>query len=350
MKFSLCSSNSPRRRSPEVRFNAVSVLLLWLASEATLVRGFATTVFQDAKSTSQVPSIKGVGVGLPDFDKLFDGITHISPLAKSVVQRHQYHPEQMMTPSDTHHTGLKGISDTSGLPWKMTEKNKKKNAPFSTIEKIDNFQGHHAPLIRFRSSFEGPCIGQPFANFIMEYKDRVKWDAQLETVYEIQPLNHDEGLQTANLLQGFKYGECTKLGVGYVQTKPNGPITAREQLTLCGIQDFEDGSVIIWGVECDESQNFMLPGSQRHTRAKSHIFSTTLTPTSDRTFDVEYCLQLEIGGKLPTWLTTPVCIENIKKCFRCAQNFYSGKNGELEAFIREEWTQKPEHVGLLMTP
>jgi hypothetical protein len=61
----------------------------------------------------------------------------------------------------------------------------------------------------------------------------------------------------------------------------------------------------------------------RVTRAKSHLFSTTLVPTSESSFDVEYVLQLEIGGKIPIWLTTPIVTDSVKRMFKCAEGIYS---------------------------
>ena len=179
---------------------------------------------------------------------------------------------------------------------------------------------------------EGPCHGEVFANFIMELDQRKRWDPQIENVYEIHPLRD---LDAANAEMGFgKYGDCTKLGIGYCQTKANLGISPREQLTLCGIQNFDCGSTVIWGVEMEESHDHLFPAGERHTRAKSHIFSTTLTPTSANTFDVEYVLQLEIG--LPTWLTTPIMYDTIKKLFRTADGCFRGKCDTIEKFLQEK--------------
>jgi hypothetical protein len=232
----------------------------------------------------------------------------------------------------------------------VIESNKRK--PVHQIAKIDDFQGIHAPLLRFRSSFEGPCLGEPFADFIMSLDKRKKWDNQIEQVYEIYPIND---LDAANIAMQFgRYGDCQRLGIGYCQTKANLGIAGREQLTLCGIQDFTDGSCIIWGVEMEEWHDHLLPDVPlpRPQRAKSHIFSTTLTPTGENKFDVEYVLQLEAGGKLPTWLTTPVMIETVKNLFKYAQDFYGGKKGELDRFIEStnDRDSMAKRQSLLMTP
>jgi hypothetical protein len=81
---------------------------------------------------------------------------------------------------------------------------------------------------------------------------------------------------------------------------------------------------------------------QRVTRAKSHLFSTTLVPTGESTFDVEYTLQLEIGGKIPSWLTTPIVTDSVKRMFNCAKDVYA-------QYETEESTARVEG-SLLLTP
>jgi len=218
------------------------------------------------------------------------------------------------------------------------------------IEKIDRFDGHAAPLLRFRSTLTGPCIGECFANFIMDLEERKRWDAQIHDVKEVYSLdrNHPE------LVFG-RYGVCSRLGVGHCLTKAGFGISPREQLTLCGIQDFVDGSCVIWGKELCERHNHLFPPTdERHTRAKSHLFSTTLIPTSDSTFDVEYVLQLEIGGKIPTWLTTPILTDSVKNLFREAESFYKNcsDGSRLDRFLKDKVKSETfaNHHALLMTP
>jgi hypothetical protein len=83
----------------------------------------------------------------------------------------------------------------------------------------------------------------------------------------------------------------------------------------------------------EESQNNLFPANQpkRQPRSTSHLFATTIIPTGDETFDVEYVLQLEIGG-FPGWLTGPVVIETVKKMFRFADDYFKSgltQDGEL---------------------
>jgi hypothetical protein len=151
---------------------------------------------------------------------------------------------------------------------------------------------------------------------------------------------------------GFKYGDCSRLGVGHCVTKANLGIDAREQLIICGINDFPDGSCVIWGTEMEEWHDHLFPPGPRHTRAKSHIFSSTLVPTGPNTFDVEYVLQLDIGGKIPTWMTTPIILDSVKRMFSYAKGFYLNVGGELDKFLLEK-ASRPDHkdgLSLLMTP
>ena len=206
------------------------------------------------------------------------------------------------------------------MRWKTMDKNNKKTVHH--IEKIDNFDNLGCPILRFRSSLRGPCKGMAFANFIMDIEHRKHWDAQIEQVYKLLPMDNDLDKAT-NLVGNGTYGSCTKLGVGYCQTKKNLVVTSREQLTLCGVNEISDnGATIIWGKELDDKYNYMFPSEKRHTRARSHLFSVALVPTSFDTFDVEYTLQLDSGGKIPTWMTTPVIAETVKSLFQYAENYY----------------------------
>jgi hypothetical protein len=235
------------------------------------------------------------------------------------------------------------------LKWKTVESNKRRIV--HQIEKIDNFQGLSAPILRFRATLEGPCEGEAFANFIMHLDDRKKWDAQIDNVYEAYPI-HD--LEVADMAMGFKYGECSRLGVGHCLTKTSMGIDAREQLTLCGINDFpeaDNGSCLIWGTEMEEWHNHLFPPGHRHTRAKTHLFSSTLVPTGPETFDAEYVIQLDIGGNIPTWLTTPIVTDNVKKFFSCAADFFKNKNGDLDKYLlKKAEREDATSYSLLMTP
>jgi hypothetical protein len=322
-----------------MKYSSVLITVVLPAS----VSSFSSTLFQEKPTLQKtVPSKHdGADIELPDIDELFGRIQQVSPLAEQVISRSQKRGFNAMEKSES-----------PELSWRTIESNK--NRVVHSIEKIDNFQGLPAPLLRFRSTLEGPCVGTGgvFANLVMELDQRKRWDSQIEQVYEAYPIND---LDSANIAMGFgRYGDCSRLGIGYCQTKANLGIAPREQLTLCGMQEFRDGSSIIWGVEMEEWHDHLMPEGTRFPRAKSHIFSTTLTPTGEENkFDVEYVLQLEAGGNLPTWLTTPVMVDTVKKLFKTADSCYRGKCNTLENFLekkRERETLFAYNPSLLITP
>lgn len=234
------------------------------------------------------------------------------------------------------------------MKWKRVENNK--NRLVQRIEKIDNFQGLPAPLLRFRCSLKGPCLAHIFGNFLTTKEFRSKWDESLDEVFEAYPI---EDLDTVNLAMGQgEYGDCTKIGVGYCTTKPKFGVDSREQLTMCGIQEMKDGACIIWGTEMEDWHNHLLPDDyRRRTRARSHIFSTTLIPTGKDSFDVEYVIQLEIGGNLPTWITTPIVIDNVKNMFKVVDAYFGeGEGGALDQYLKGIQKEAIDDHSLLMTP
>ena len=281
--------------------------------------GFAPSLFQPAQRT--VPTTTGGhDIELPDFDELFGRIKQVSPLAKKVLEGHS--ADHDSTSQET-------------LKWKTIESRPKQF--LHTIDKVENYLGLGPPLLRFRATIEGPCLGAPFADFIMSLEEREQWDDQISQVDELFPIDASSATQ---FLGEDKYGDCSQIGVGYCQTKSAFGISPREQLTVCGVQNFDDGSAVIWGTEMDTELHDhllpQLPGTKRPTRAKSHIFCTTLSPLADdpeNKFEVEYCLQMCTGG-LPAFVTTPVMINTVKSLFRHAKTFYAGGEGsELEAYL-----------------
>jgi hypothetical protein len=305
------------------------VLCSTSSSTLVLVSGFTNAIFQESVTAQRTaPSkIEGVEIELPNFDELFERVQQVSPLARVAMEQKQQQTEKR---------GFEAAAQYDNeLKWKTIENNKKRTV--HKIEKIDNFQNLGVPILRFRSSLKGPCLGDAFANFIMDLKERQKWDAQIANVREEYPI-HD--LDAANIAMGFgKFGDCSRLGVGYCQTKAAFGVSPREQLTMCGIQQFQDGSTVIWGTEMEEWHNHLLPEEEdRHVRAKSHIFATTLVPTSDDSFDVEYVLQMDLGG-MPNFLTTPVICDTVKSLFKHAEKFFQGQEGsDLERWIEQQAT------------
>lgn len=261
----------------------------------------------------------GVEIEIPDFDELFGRIREVSPLAAMAIDGQD---------------GGFDVADQkypSNLKWKKIGGNNKQLV--HKIEKIDNFQGLGCPLVRFRSSLKGPCVGMKFAEFIMNFDERAMWDPQIKQVDEIYPI-YD--VDAANIAMDFKYGDCKRLGVGYCQTKSNPIVDGREQLILCGIQNMPNKRTVIWGTELEEWHNHLFPEDiPRSTRSKSHLFATTLQPTGPDSFDVEYILQLEVGGSLPTFLTTPILVETVKGMFKYAEKTF-GNEEIMAPWIRPE--------------
>ena len=81
------------------------------------------------------------------------------------------------------------------------------------IDKIDNFQGLGCPIVRWRSTIQGPCVGVKFAEFIMNIEERAKWDPQILQVDEIYPI-YD--VDAANIAMGWKYGGKFALYLGII--------------------------------------------------------------------------------------------------------------------------------------
>jgi len=306
------------------------MILLLLKDNDVTAFSTSSSVFVPQKQPIIVPSkTNGVGVELPDFDDFFAHVKKASPLAELAMEGRD---GGFFVMDDTRYPDMK---------WKTIESSKRKT--IHQIQKIDNYQNLSPPLLRFRASLKGPCIGNRFATFLMDINQRKQWDDQIDEVYEIHPvrdLNSVNAAQQRRHRQGNNedYGECTLCGVGYTLTKPNFIVDQREQLTLCGIQEFPStGATVIWGVEMDDKYDDALfpKTSERHTRARSHLFSTTVVPTGENEFDVEYVLQLDIGGRLPTFVTTPVVIKNVQKMFEYAKEYFgAGEGGELDRYLK----------------
>lgn len=172
----------------------------------------------------------------------------------------------------------------------------------------------------------------------MNLEERKKWDDQVAEVDEMYPI---QDLDSIDSLLGnpTKYGKCARVGVGYTLTK-QGIISPREQLILGGMQVYENGATVLWGTEMEEFHNHLLPEGRRHTRGKSHLFSATMAPTSPNSFDVEYLLQMDVGGNVPAFMTTPAIVEIVKRLFDHAKAYYAGGDGsELDVFLKSRENQ-----------
>mmetsp|Transcript_12944 Transcript_12944/g.18558 ORF Transcript_12944/g.18558 Transcript_12944/m.18558 type:complete len:349 (-) Transcript_12944:93-1139(-) len=304
-------------------------LLTLISPTCHLASAFQSPFFVAPTSeATKVPTkTKGVEIEMPNFDELFANIQKLSPLAKLAIES----KEGGFASIDDHKSDHK-------LNWKTLENSKPGQKPIHQIHKIDNFLNLGCPLLRFRSSLEGPCIGERFANFIMSLDERKKWDGQIADVNGLYQVYDTD---VANILTNFKYGECSNLGVGYCATKSNLVSSAREQLTMCGIQDFANGSCIIWGTEMEDRHNHLLPRGERKERARSHLFATTLMPTGPNSFDAEYVLQLDCGGNIPSFLTTPVIVDTVKSLFHHAKKYFVGGDGsDLSSYITAQAKQQ----------
>ena len=260
----------------------------------------------------------GVEIELPDLATLFDRVQTASPLAKHVMEGNSGGFDSL-------------TSDSDSLKWKKVENNERKTV--HRIDKLDSYQNVKTPLLRFRSSIKGPLIGERFSHFIMDLEERKKWDDACARNEEVYPI---DDLDTVNTILGNeeKYGTCTHIGVGYTQTKQT-IISPREQLIIGGVQEFDNGATLLWGTEMEEQHNYLLPEGQRHTRAKSHLFAATLAPTNDGGFDVEYLLQMDVGGGIPHFMTTPALVDAIKKLFDHTKKYFEGGEGsELDMHLK----------------
>jgi hypothetical protein len=241
--------------------------------------------------------------------------------------------------------GLAAIDDTLKHPelkWKKVEENKKRTV--HRIDKADSFQNVKTPLLRFRSTINGPCIGERFSHFILDIDERKKWDDQVAQNFEMYPIDPENEycrIDDAILCNEERYGKCARIGVGYTQTK-QGIISPREQLILGGMQQFDNGATILWGTEMEERHNHLLPDGPRHTRAKSHLFAATLAPTGPDTFDVEYLLQMDVGGGLPHFMTTGALSDAVKKLFEHAKGYFEGG----EAHLHLESLKKDKNIDI----
>lgn len=174
-------------------------------------------------------------------------------------------------------------------------------------------------MVRLRSTLEGPKKrrGEMFADIFSTEELRHQWDITNDVVGEIYSGN----LEELNQYQDEKYGTSSMFGIGYVKTKKS-VVSPREQMTLCGVTNLKSGASIVYAVELEESSNDLLPKNQpkRVPRSTTHLFATTIIPTGEDTFDVEYVLQLEVGGfpgmLVPSFCTavyqffTELCIDN----------------------------------------
>ena len=135
---------------------------------------------------------------------LFSRIAEISPLAKQILEGRPL-------------GGFRDLDMTpDSLVWKTAEKNEKRLV--HEIERIDNFEGTHTPLIRMRSRLRGPerDRGDRFSRLLTDQEFRVQWDPNCAEIYEMYLA---DDISDIELVMEGKFGECRKFGLGYCRTK-----------------------------------------------------------------------------------------------------------------------------------
>ena len=165
---------------------------------------FATPVFPKENPITIPTNVTGVNLILPDFDVLFSRIAEISPLAKQILEGRPF-------------GGFRDLDMTpDSLVWKTVEKNEKRLV--HEIDRIDNFEGTHTPLIRMRSRLRGPEHerGDRFSRLLTDQEFRVQWDPNCAEIYEMYLA---DDISDIELVMEGKFGECRKFGLGYCRTK-----------------------------------------------------------------------------------------------------------------------------------
>ena len=165
---------------------------------------FATSVFPKEKPLKIPTNVTGVEMILPDFDVLFSRIAEISPLARQILEGRDL-------------GGFKDLDSTpDSLSWKTVEKNDKRLV--HEIDRIDNFEGTHTPLIRMRSRLKGPerNRGDRFSRLLTDEEFRVQWDPNCAEIYEMYLA---DDIADVDMVMEGKFGKCQKFGLGYCRTK-----------------------------------------------------------------------------------------------------------------------------------
>lgn len=68
-----------------------------------------------------------------------------------------------------------------------------------------------------------------------------------------------------------------------------------------------------------------------------------LAPTGPDSFDVEYLLQMDVGGGLPSFMITPAIVTTVKSLFKHAEGYYAGGEGsELDLYLKKRDLEKED--------
>ncbi len=124
----------------------------------------------------------GSEIELPNLELLFERIATASPLARLVMEGD---PSKQQRGFDAIDDGDDNTKHPE-LRWKKVEENSRRSV--HRIDRADRYQGLKTPLLRFRSSIKGPCIGERFV-MIMDLNERKKWDDQVARVEELHPIS-----------------------------------------------------------------------------------------------------------------------------------------------------------------
>lgn len=135
----------------------LSTILYCICFLLFIQKGYAFTTSGAGTTISRSPVSEkpdyqqGVEIELPNLVLLFDRITQASPLAKQVIEHGNNNGDGRL--------GFEFVDDEHPeVLWRKVESNKRKTV--HKIEKADSFQNVNVPLLRFRSTIKGPCIGQ----------------------------------------------------------------------------------------------------------------------------------------------------------------------------------------------
>ena len=155
----------------------------------------------------------GVMLKLPNFDILFDDIAKVSPLAKQALTEHKP-------------LGIKAIDPADDVyKWKLLGDSASRLV--SHVDKIDNYNNKGLPLVRLRSTLNGPIKkrAECFSELISVPNLRHKWDPTSDLVDTV----YSADVKEIDIFQNYTYGETSLFGVGYVKTKQS-VVSPREQL------------------------------------------------------------------------------------------------------------------------
>ncbi len=69
----------------------------------------------------------------------------------------------------------------------------------------------------------------------------------------------------------------------------------------------------------------------------SHLFSISLAPMGEDSFNTEYLLQMDFGWNIPHWMMVMLVLDSIKGMFLVVQPFFNAREGSnLDKFLKDE--------------